>query len=220
VNTGPWGGLCGTLSRVPFFDDVPPPPEPQEHVEYRSPPWAEVPATVVPVTVALDAMLARTPDWAVWVGGASVTPEGIAFTLTVLGRVTTVDVHAIHPGMDGGSAAAPRFGVGFADGRKAVAGDRRFGHRLPTGDAEREIVLSPRNGSGGRRRWTQTYWLWPLPPPGPLTFALSWPAEGIEETTVEVDSGPIREAAARAVELWPDDRPLPPEGGGPWAQYI
>jgi hypothetical protein len=161
---------------MPFFDDVEPPPEPEAHVEYRSPPWAEVPATVVPVTVALDLMLARTPAWAAWVGGASVTPEGIAFTLTVLGRVKTVDVHAMHPRMDG--AAAPRFGVGFADGRKAVAGHRRFGHRLPTGDEEREIVLSPRDGSGGSGRWTQTYWLWPLPPPGPLTFALELAGRG------------------------------------------
>jgi hypothetical protein len=204
---------------MPFFDGVPRPLEPEPHVEHRSPPWAEAPATVVPATVALDLLLARTPDWAVWIGDASVTPAGIAFTLTVLGRLAPVDPHALHPRMDGGSPASPRFGVGFADGRKAVAGNRRFGHELPTGDADREIALLPRNGSGGGRRWSQTFWLWPLPPPGPLTFALSWPAQGVDETIVEIDAGPIRAAAARAVELWPDDRPLPPEGSGGWARY-
>ena len=181
---------------MPFFEEVEPAPEPEEHVEHRSPPWAEAPATVVPVTVALDVMVARTPDWAIWVGGASVTPVGMAFTLVVLGRVKAVDPHSMGARLDGDSAQAPRFGVGFADGRK-VAGDRRFGGPSPTGDAEREIALSPRNGTGGRRRWTQTYWLWPLPPPGPLTFAISWPSEGIGETLVEVDAGPIRAAAAR-----------------------
>lgn len=201
---------------MPFFDDVEPPPEPEVHVEHRQPPWAEAPATVVPVTIALDLLLVRTPDWAVWIGAASATPAGIAFTVTVLGRTGTVDPHAMHPRMDGGAAAAPRFGVGFADGRKAVAGDHR---RMPTGDAEHEIALAPRGGSGGGRRWTQTYWLWPLPPSGPLTFAFAWSAEGIEETTAEVDGGPLRAAAAQAVELWPDDRPLPPRDGGGWSRY-
>jgi hypothetical protein len=200
-----------------FFDDVDPPPPAPEHVEYRSPPWFEAPATVMPVTVALDVLLARTPDWAVWVGGAAVTPSGITFTVTVLGRIGTLQPDAMAPLLDG--EGAPRFGVGFADGRKAVAGDRRQHKRPPTGDAECEIALWPRNGNAGARRWAQAYWLWPLPPSGPLTFALSWPEVGIEATTVEVDTGPLHEAAARAVELWPDERPLPPESGSGWIGY-
>jgi hypothetical protein len=55
-----------------------------------------------------------------------------------------------------------------------------------------------------------------------LTFAMSWPEQGLDEVVVEVDAAPIREAAGRAVELWPDDRPLPPppgEGGPGWAAY-
>jgi hypothetical protein len=47
----------------------------------------------------------------------------------------------------------------------------------------------------------------PLPPEGPLRFACAWPDELIEETTAELEA-PIREAAARAVELWPDERPV------------
>ncbi len=53
-------------------------------------------------------------------------------------------------------------------------------------------------------------WLWPLPPPGPLTFVCAWPAEGVEETHAQIDGAEILAASARAVELWPDDRPLPP----------
>jgi hypothetical protein len=37
---------------------------------------------------------------------------------------------------------------------------------------------------------------------------------------VEVDAGPIRKAAGQAIQLWPDERPLPPEGGSGWSHYI
>jgi hypothetical protein len=68
-------------------------------------------------------------------------------------------------------------------------------------------TLMPRGGGGGGLTYEFGYWLWPLPPAGPLRFACAWPDEGIEETTAELDAA-IRDAAARAVELWPDDRPI------------
>jgi hypothetical protein len=205
---------------MPFFDDVDPPPRRPEPVEYRSPPWVEPPVNVIPATVALDVVLVRTPEWAVWVGDGAAFPTGVAFTVTAQCRSAEWEPGATGPVFDDGVAEAARLGVGFADGRKAFAGDRFQHQRRFAGEEAKEIVLWPRGGMGGRRRWSRTFWLWPLPPPGPLTFALSWPAEGIEETTVEVDAGPIRDAAGRAVELWPDDRPLPPpEGGGSWTSY-
>jgi hypothetical protein len=50
-----------------------------------------------------------------------------------------------------------------------------------------------------------SYWVWPLPPPGPVTFVCEWPAHGIGESRADVDARLIREAAVRAVPLWPDD---------------
>ena len=64
--------------------------------------------------------------------------------------------------------------------------------------------LVTRGGHGGGLSYEFGYWLWPLPPAGPLRFACTWPDE---ETIAELDA-PIRDAAARAVELWPDDRPV------------
>ena len=61
---------------------------------------------------------------------------------------------------------------------------------------------------GGGLTWNESYWLWPLPPPGTLLVACEWTDEGIEEAVIELDTAPIREAAARAIELWPDDRPV------------
>ena len=45
----------------------------------------------------------------------------------------------------------------------------------------------------------------PLPPYGPVTFIVSWLAQGVTEARAEVDGAVIRAAADRAVTLWPDD---------------
>jgi hypothetical protein len=206
---------------VSFFEDrEPPPPPPPDQVEYRSPPWSEMAPNVVPASVALDVVLLRTEDWAVWIGAGTATPEGLAFTVTVLGRRDEVQPDRMAPLFDGSGPDRPRFGVGFADGRKAVADRMRHARQRLTGDAATEISLAPRHGTGGRRRWSQSFWLWPLPPEGSLSFAIAWPEVGIDETVVEVDTAPLRAAAARAVELWPDDRPLPPaDGSAGWLGY-
>jgi hypothetical protein len=94
-----------------------------------------------------------------------------------------------------------RFGVQFADGRKATNLDR------PSYDPDREpdrpVLIQ--HGGGGGLAWDMEHWVWPLPPPGPFTFVCEWPARGIEESGAEIDAGSILEAAGRAVTFWPDD---------------
>lgn len=45
-------------------------------------------------------------------------------------------------------------------------------------------------------------WLWPRPPPGPLTFIAEWPKHGIPESQVTFDGDNLRRAAEDAIELW------------------
>jgi hypothetical protein len=203
-----------------FFDEAEPPPPPPEPVEYRQPPWAGPPQNVVPARVAFEAILAQTGEIAVWVSGGAASPEGLSFSLTAVRRRRSAADHGDDPlWPQPGRSAAVRFGVGFADGRRATT-DTRPWERRPTGDPATDLVLNARGGEGSPRRWARDFWLWPLPPEGPLTFALSWVEEGIGEATAEVDAGPIRAAAARAVELWPDDRPEPPaDACGGWSSY-
>jgi hypothetical protein len=95
-----------------------------------------------------------------------------------------------------------RFGVQFADGRKATNLDR------PSYDPDREPdrpVLNQHGGGGGGLAWDMGHWVWPLPPPGPFTFVCEWPARGIAESRAEIDAGSILEAAGRAVTFWPDE---------------
>ena len=94
-----------------------------------------------------------------------------------------------------------RFGVQFADGRKATNLDR------PSYDPEHEPdrpVLSEHGGGGGGSAWDMEYWVWPLPPAGPFAFVCEWPGRGIAESRTEIDAAAILEAAGRAVTLWPD----------------
>jgi hypothetical protein len=179
-----------------FFDEVP--ARGPEMDATRQPEWAGPPENVVGATVPVDLVLANTGRLAVTLGGMTAYPTGVGFEVRILRR-DAVPEDALwrmhHPGPGGF-----RLGVELADGGRAVSnGGPPEPGRGPT--------LTARGGSGGGLTQEQTFWLWPLPPPGPLRFACAWPDEGVDETIAEVDV-PIRDAAARAVELWPDDRPL------------
>ncbi|MFD1504600.1 hypothetical protein FE374_06010 [Georgenia yuyongxinii] len=65
-------------------------------------------------------------------------------------------------------------------------------------------VLARRSGVSHADRAERDYWLWPLPPPGPLRVVCRWPARDIETTVGDLDADVIRDAAARARPLWPD----------------
>jgi hypothetical protein len=196
---------------VSFFEPLPEPDDEDaegdgEGVEYRPPVYRAAPQTVVPGAVGLRVMLVQTPDVAVWLHDFAATLDGVAFQLTAARRDVVEDTDPFHTP----HRTRLRFGVAFADGRKA-GHDFLWGADLK-GDAATEIALTSPGGGGGSTRWTEDKWLWPLPPDGPVTFAVQWPEVGIAETTVEIDAAPLREAAAQAIELWEDPRPpLPTE---------
>jgi len=201
-----------------FFADWPAPEiADRQEPEYRRPEWSGAPENMVPCSVAVDAPLVRTDEFAVWITDVLAYPTGVALGLVLMRRHVPAtggppSAMLFRPG----SPAGPRFGVAFADGRKIELDDI---HRARAGES-REIALAHGSGGGTERQWHGRFWLWPLPPEGPLTFAFTWPEQGIAESLLELDGAPIREAAARAVELWPDDRPLPPSpGDGSWKSF-
>ncbi|HJQ73889.1 MAG TPA: hypothetical protein VJ814_03310, partial [Gaiellaceae bacterium] len=107
---------------------------------------------------------------------------------------------------DGLEPEVLRLGVQFSDGRKATNVDGRMPFGMPGEPDEppEGPVLFPRGGGGGDGRWQQGFWVWPLPPAGPLAFVCEWPAAGIPETRNEIDAALVRDAAADAAVLWPD----------------
>jgi hypothetical protein len=191
-----------------FFDEpeaVPAPPP-----SYRTPEWIGPPENVIPATVALDVVLVQRAVLAIWIADALVFPAGLTFAINVQRRQPSQRQPAPEPPVFFGPVepGGPRFGLQLADGRKVVV--QRLGEMRPFLRQPDHPILRPRSGSGGGHLSRATMWLWPLPPAGPLSFVCAWPAEGIDETSAQIDTGPLLAAGARAVEMWPDDRPLPP----------
>jgi hypothetical protein len=178
-----------------FFDDVPPPEERFWVEPHRQPEWSGPPENMVGGAVALDLVLANTGDAAISLSVAVAYPTGVELRINGCRRFTGEP--AMHDAYH-----QLRFGVGLPDGRRVVA------DRWADDDDDATERLVNRGGGGGGLTWQWDYWLWPLPPEGTLQVACMWEEQGIEETVVEIDAGPIRAAAAGAVELWADDRPV------------
>jgi hypothetical protein len=175
-----------------FFDELPERAEQWATDPRRQPDWIGPPENVAGGAVELARVLANTGDAAVALQGAVAYPTGVELAVGLYRRPrpTLLDTFERF-----------RFGIELPDGRRLV--DDRW-HE----DAEATARLVQRGGGGGGLTWRQDYWLWPLPPAGALRVACQWRDEGIEETVVEIDAAPLRAAAARAVELWADDRPV------------
>lgn len=93
-----------------------------------------------------------------------------------------------------------RFGIVFSDGRVAS----NLLDRPRSEGAPNRPVLGLLSGHGTRGHSERRWWLWPLPPAGPVRFVVEWPSEGVAETSAEVDGDQIAAAAADAlvVEGW------------------
>lgn len=194
-----------------FFDRLPPTPPPEPEPEPPRPAWLK-PEAVIAAVVAEQRLLARTDDAVVAITGLLAYPTGFEFTLSAVLRREDRRGHMADPvlhGWPGRHDEEPppaeflRLGVQFADGRVATNLNRPpfRPDAQPAGP-----LLLPDGGGGGGRRYDMTYWVWPLPPPGPVAFICQWPAHGIPESRVEIDAQLILDAAARAVDLWPDQR--------------
>jgi hypothetical protein len=206
-----------------FFDPPPSPPEPER---FRPPEWFGPPDNVLGVAVPLRLQLARTERAVVAITGCDAYPHGAVIDVSLRLRPGSLSPDERRSVMHGGpfhllgphvGADLPpelvRLGVLFRDGRKATSLDGRRDFRPDS--APDGPILTPRGGGGGELAWNMGFWLWPVPPPGLLTFVVEWPALGIPETRTETDGTAIGAAAASAEPLWPDDDEG--RGAGGWS---
>jgi hypothetical protein len=190
---------------VSFFTPPPPPAEAPERSP--RPPWIGPPENELGVAVAAGAVLVRRADLAIAVTDFRSYSSGIAGRLIVRLRERDPGGRMMHPMhlMMRTRGAKPdelpdellRFGIEFPDGRRATTIDNRPGRDEPP-----EIVLMQRGGGGGGNGWEFGFWIWPLPPEGPLTVAVEWPSESVELTTSQLDAAPLLAAASQSEALW------------------
>jgi len=200
-----------------FFEPPPPPPEPPPGPP--PPEWVGPPDNELPSSFLLDVVLARTNELAIFAHSGRAYERGFEFALALQMRERRD--HRMMRWHGGPGATFDdevlRFGIAFADGRKATTFDAHQWRADPERPVTPDIVLMQRGGGGGGSSWDFRFWAWPLPPEGPLEFVVEWPSEGIALTRVGVDSAVVRDASARAETLWPDAEPRGRSGA--WTRY-
>jgi hypothetical protein len=193
---------------VSFFDDTPervPPPFDRP----GRPAWMR-PDGVIPGVARVGLFLIRSDEMAVAVGSMHGYPNGFEFTVHarlrheqfVWGK-SPLDSLA-DPRTRQEPEQALRLGVLYADGRRARTSSYRPIPVPADEDDGEHLVLSEVGTGGTERQWDGCFWVHPLPPDGPVTFVASWLLYRVVEARQELDSSVIREAAGRAVILWPD----------------
>jgi hypothetical protein len=194
-----------------FFGLLPePPPQPPRPAQ---PEWVGPPSGTLPGVVALELVLARSQLAAVCVTRISAYPTGFVFDLLTVSDADAgedLDPHLMafrhRRGPAGGDGWQLRLGVQFSNGAKATnvgaAPGFAGGDEKPQGP-----VLHSQGGGGGPGGWRFGYWVWPLPPVGPLAFVCEWPAASIPLTRHEIDAELVLAAAARAQEIFAPGTP-------------
>lgn len=200
-----------------FFDDLKPPPPPEESEE-ETPDWISAPDGWIGAVLPVQELIGRSEEAAISLARIVAYPVGFEVTLDAFTRAVSWGwafderVGEWHRGEhERPPAELPRYGVEFADGRRASNLGRMFGGTvvaMPAADNEepdpsKDIRLVPGGGHGGGRQSRQEFWVWPLPPHGPVAFVCEWPRYGIPESRVEVAAASIRAAASKAMEIWP-----------------
>ena len=165
------------------FFEPPPLPEPPERPDVAAKAWWHAPRNELGASSGLRLVVARTDDVAIALVDAIAYSIGVDLVLVAARRVPSADTTPFEmrfgpfmSGMAHGSELPPellRFGVQFADGRKATSlGAGLYGM---AGEEEPEgPLLLQGSGGGADDRWEFHFWLWPLPhrgePPlrGPL----------------------------------------------------
>ena len=206
-----------------FFQDFPVPPLPPRprSQRYVPPPWAAAPAYELPAVVPVGMFVSRTPGMVLAVKSADVFSTGCVFSLSWLFRRSSqsdedwADLQHLffQPGMGirrgSGQHTGLMFGVQFPDGSKASTGAMGPHVFMEQGQQPEPPVLGLNNGggSGGEDEFsgTGTLWLWPLPPAGDLRLVAQWTDFGLAETSVMLDGGRLRDAAAGIQEYWPEE---------------
>ena len=179
--------------------------------------------------VPLELVLTRTQEAAICISRLAAYPTGFEFEVLAIAAPGQEELDELDPMMFGPhrrlamrrskqEAIPPellRIGVQFADGSKAT----NLGG-LPGFQQDEEPPAAPvmhtGGGGGGGGHWRYSHWVWPLPPPGPLSFVCEWPAAGIPLTRKEIDAKLILDAAKRAQPIFPES------GGtqsGSWTTY-
>ena len=180
-----------------------------------SPPWWGPPEDELGVAVPQSVVIGRSDHGVIALSHVLVYSVGVAFEFIAVAReLKRADTqrlfHEQHAfSLDELPDGFIRLGLELSDGKRVSNIAARAGrHRMMRGDGEPEApVFMPHGGGGGSGHENAVtmkpgYWLWPLPPAGPLNISCEWPAVGIGLSTVKIDGEKLVTAGGQARKLW------------------
>jgi hypothetical protein len=158
--------------------------------------------SMLPGLLAWTGKLGRSESVCLALSGVRCWPAFMQLTLTTYHRADQPRMLTM-PRFPEDAEGILRFGVLFADGRRATSLDHlAWNDGAPRNPPADYPVLSPASGSGWAGHTELQVNVFPLPPAGSLTLIVEWPAEGIAETRTEFDGAEIHAAAGRATRIW------------------
>ena len=169
-------------------------------------PWSGPPPGWAPGWVPWCLVVLRSADVHAVLTNVEAFRTGVCFTTVARFRPGAVSEGYLFENYLWELPEGPRLGVRFVDGRKAI-----FDSEARSEPAEPTHPVLTRRGGGFVEAesegavWLECrrdVWLWPLPPPGQLSFVTAWPETGITETSTTVDAGELIEASFRSEQLW------------------
>ena len=214
-----------------FFDRPPLP----ANTGWRPPAWDRPSEAVLGAVLPVNLLLGRNDEYAFALDELRAYPNGFTFSVVTLhSPLVPHDPRSMHPmALHPMMGRGPRVGFEFSDGTRARADRSPFGMPPPGAGGTHSVamlvaspgparsnpfgipvddegmplepILMPRGGGGGGDRYAQTYWCFPLPPPGTMTIYADWPDQGLDEVAIPFDADRIRAAAQDAVTLWEPD---------------
>ena len=197
-----------------FFPDLPPTTDRDQSDESPQPPWTGPPDDMLPGVVPVELIIGRSESTVVILTGMHAYPAGLGMRLGVRVRAPmhrrdlSDEVFGHTYDMDADwQARRLKWGFELADGRRVTnVGPFPPVFDEPAHKPDRPVLVQG-GGSGGDRSVDADYWLWPLPPAGPLRVACQWLAQGIEMSVQELQTQPFLDAARRARPIWPESEP-------------
>ena len=179
-------------------DTLPPfRPAPSKHQ-----PWMGPPPGFVGGWIPWQVVLAATSDVYVALNCFAAFPTGLSFDMVARIRPGARPRERTNTFMLLGMDAGFRFEVAFSDGRKAEAHPMAILEMPSATRPDTPLLSAVGPGGGDVRQSRMSFWLWPLPPPGPITWVLSWEEQGVPEQRITLDASEIVSAAGQARQLW------------------
>jgi hypothetical protein len=153
------------------------------------------PAGTIPKVVPSDLVLVRKPGLVVWMGAITAFPEGFEFTLLTLFDSSGGQLPADFALFPSERNSKTWVELRYADGRHREAD---LNENTPRGQLEGPH-LTLQDGTAARHTW----WVTPLPPPGPVELAIHLAGEEKPTGIGVLDGALVVEAAKQAEILWP-----------------